>query len=95
MLLANIAVAHHIYEKFPERAILRRHPTPDVKQLDQLGVFMKSQGFDCDTSSSSSIQAFLQKIPSQNSALSLTITCLLSKTMKVARYPLKIFETYY
>ena len=28
MLLANMAVARKIYEKFPEVAFLRRHPTP-------------------------------------------------------------------
>lgn len=83
MLLANIAVAHHIYNKYPDKAILRRHPTPDAKQLEQLGVCIRSFGLECNISSSSSIQEFLQRIQVENSQLSLTMTCLLSKTMKV------------
>ena len=83
MLLANIAVAHHIYDKYPEKAILRRHPSPDSKQLEQVGASMRSFGFDCDISSSSSIQVFLQQIQETSSEMSLTVTCLLSKSMKV------------
>ena len=56
MLLANIAVAHRIYEAYPEKAILRRHPPPDVKQLEQLDSSMRSYGFTCDINSSSAIQ---------------------------------------
>ena len=56
MLLANIAVAHRIYDKYPTKSILRRHPQPNTKQLEQLGECIKSYGFDCDISSSSSIQ---------------------------------------
>ena len=36
MLLANMAVAHKIYKTFPEIAMLRRHPPPQVKQMDDL-----------------------------------------------------------
>lgn len=36
MLLANIATAHHIYRRFPELALLRRHPPPKTKMLDEL-----------------------------------------------------------
>ncbi len=36
MLLANMAVAHKIYRSFPEIAMLRRHPEPQTKQLDEL-----------------------------------------------------------
>ena len=86
MLLANIAVAHHIYEKFPLKAILRRHPTPNSKQLSDLGEIIKSNGFNCDVSSSSSIQIFLEAIQQENTLSSLTLTCLLTKTMQLAQY---------
>jgi DIS3-like exonuclease 2 len=59
MLLANIAVAHRIYDKYPSKSILRRHPQPNVKQLEQLGECIKSYGFECDISSSASIQVII------------------------------------
>ncbi|RNA34144.1 DIS3-like exonuclease 2 isoform X1 [Brachionus plicatilis] len=86
MLLANIAVAHHIYEQFPLKAILRRHPTPNLKQLTDLSETIKSNGFDCDVTSSNSIQAFLETIQQDSTLSSLTLTCLLTKTMQLAQY---------
>ncbi len=59
MLLANIAVAHRIYDKYPTKAILRRHPTPNSKQIEQVGESIKSYGFECDIKSSGSIQVHL------------------------------------
>jgi DIS3-like exonuclease 2 len=56
MLLANIAVANHIYNNFPKLAILRRHPPPNVKQIEDLEKSIKSNGYDCDLKSSLSIQ---------------------------------------
>ena len=56
MLLANIAVAHRIYNNYPQLAILRRHPSPNVKQIEDLEKSIKSNGYDCDLKSSISIQ---------------------------------------
>ena len=36
MLLANMAVAHHISNAYPEVALLRRHPPPKDKSMDNL-----------------------------------------------------------
>jgi len=36
MLLANMAVAHKIKCSFPDHAILRRHPPPQQKPLDDM-----------------------------------------------------------
>ena len=36
MLLANMAVAHKIYKTFPEVALLRRHPAPQTKMVEDL-----------------------------------------------------------
>ena len=55
MLMANIAVAEQIYNKYPEKAILRRHPSPNAKQLQRLDDMICSFGFDCDMSTSHSI----------------------------------------
>jgi exoribonuclease R len=56
MLLANIAVAKQIYKHYPLKSILRRHPTPNSKQIEQLAEMLKSYGFDFDVTKSSSIQ---------------------------------------
>ncbi len=89
MLLANIAVAHRIYRSYPAKAILRKHPQPNAKQLEQLGESLRSSGHEaCDVSSSSAIQAFLLKVESETAdpVARLTLTCLLSKTMQLAQY---------
>lgn len=91
MLLANIAVAHRIYSHFPNKAILRRHPKPNNKLIEQLGDSIRACGdilHDCDISSSNNIQAFLQRIQQTDSSATktLTLTCLLSKTMQLAQY---------
>ena len=36
MLLANMAVAHHITDKYSELAVLRRHPPPQTRMIDEL-----------------------------------------------------------
>lgn len=36
MLLANISVAEHIYQYFPECAVLRRHPIPPPSNFEPL-----------------------------------------------------------
>lgn len=59
MLLANIAVAHRIYKNFPEKAILRRHPAPNSKQIEDLEKSIKSHGYECDLRTSHSIQVII------------------------------------
>lgn len=58
MLLANIAVAHKIYKSFPDKAILRRHPVPNSRQIEELEKSIKSNGYECDLKSSGSIQVY-------------------------------------
>lgn len=66
MLLANIATAHHIYQRFPELALLRRHPPPKTKMVDELQELCDQLGLDVDLSSagalnvSSSVSEILQ-----------------------------------
>jgi len=36
MLLANMAVAHHITDKFHQQAVLRRHPPPKTRMVNEL-----------------------------------------------------------
>ena len=59
MLLANIAVAHRIYDKYSQHAVLRRHPPPNSQQIQQVSELIKEYGHYCDVSSSNSIQVLL------------------------------------
>ena len=36
MLLANMAVAHQLQKHYPDKALLRRHPPPHEKPLEDL-----------------------------------------------------------
>lgn len=55
MLLANMAVAHKIYRAFPERALLRRHPPPQTKMLNDLVEFCDQMGLPMDFTSSGAL----------------------------------------
>lgn len=55
MLLANIATATHIYRKFPELALLRRHPPPKTKMVDELQELCDQLGIDIDLSSAGAL----------------------------------------
>lgn len=87
MLLANIAVAHRIYDKFHDKAILRRHPPPNASQIKQVNELVKEYGYDLDISTSNSIQTFLNDLQSnitKEVKVSLsTFVHLLAKTMQV------------
>lgn len=55
MLLANMAVAHKIYQAFPEQALLRRHPPPQTKMLNDLEEFCDQMGLPMDFSSAGAL----------------------------------------
>lgn len=55
MLLANIATANHIHRKFPELALLRRHPPPKAKLVDELQELCDQLGIDIDLSSAGAL----------------------------------------
>uniref|UniRef100_A0A665UIK2 DIS3-like exonuclease 2 n=1 Tax=Echeneis naucrates TaxID=173247 RepID=A0A665UIK2_ECHNA len=59
MLLANIATAHHIYRKFPELALLRCHPPPKAKMLDELQELCDQLGINVDLSSAGALHKSL------------------------------------
>lgn len=56
MLLANMAVAHQIYRAFPAQALLRRHPAPQTKMLNDLSEFCSQMGLEIDCSSAGALQ---------------------------------------
>lgn len=55
MLLANMAVARKIHCAFPERALLRRHPPPQTKMLNDLVEFCDQMGLPMDFSSAGAL----------------------------------------
>ncbi|OWK12786.1 DIS3L2 [Cervus elaphus hippelaphus] len=61
MLLANMAVAHKIHRAFPERALLRRHPPPQTKMLNDLVEFCDQMGMPMDFSSAGALNPVLLK----------------------------------
>lgn len=62
MLLANIATANHIYTRFPEVALLRRHPPPKVKMVDELQEFCDQLGIDIDLSSAGALHVSIHRL---------------------------------
>ena len=63
MLLANITVAHKIYEHSPQTAMLRRHPAPPATNFDVINDQLRLKGFpQIATSSSKAVADSLDTI---------------------------------
>ncbi|KAH0624260.1 hypothetical protein JD844_007923 [Phrynosoma platyrhinos] len=62
MLLANMAVAHQIYRSFPKKALLRRHPPPQTKMLNDLMEFCSQMGLEIDCSNAGTLHKSLNEI---------------------------------
>ncbi|XP_020277206.1 DIS3-like exonuclease 2 isoform X2 [Asparagus officinalis] len=62
MLLANRSVAEVISMTFPDRALLRRHPEPNLRKLREFEVFCNKHGFELDISSSGQLHRSLSRI---------------------------------
>lgn len=89
MLLANISVAHKIYESFPKQAILRCHPEPQIGQLLDTVELLRTFNIEIDTTSSGTLyESILTLTADENfSDASLEVLVnLLSKPMQTALY---------
>lgn len=62
MLLANRMAAEVISKAFPDCALLRRHPKPNLRKLKEFEAFCSRHGLELDTSSSRKLQLSLRKI---------------------------------
>ncbi|BFZ58882.1 hypothetical protein PYCC9005_005948 [Savitreella phatthalungensis] len=62
MLFANISVAERITDAFPAHALLRMHPEPKDRPLQQLVQYAAKLGIHLDTSSSHSLQEAFQDL---------------------------------
>lgn len=89
MLLANIATAHHIYRKFPELALLRRHPPPKAKMVDELKELCDQLGIDIDLSSAGALHKSLNTTIGDDeytAARKEVLTHMCSRPMQMAMY---------
>ncbi|CAA6658824.1 unnamed protein product [Spirodela intermedia] len=62
MLLANKTAAKVISRAFPDCALLRRHPEPNLRKLKEFKAFCGKHGFELDTATSSHLHLSLVKI---------------------------------
>jgi len=91
MLLANTRVAQKIYSVFPDIAVLRSHPPPNLLKLKQLSENLETLGIHLDVSSSKSLQESLLRYGQASSdpislGRNLVISNLLAKPMQRAIY---------
>uniref|UniRef100_A0A8C9VW58 DIS3-like exonuclease 2 n=1 Tax=Scleropages formosus TaxID=113540 RepID=A0A8C9VW58_SCLFO len=89
MLLANMAVAHQVYRSFPQQALLRRHPPPQAKLVDDLMEFCDQMGLNLDFSSAGALHRSLHEtlgMDEYSSARKEVLTHMCSRPMQMAVY---------
>lgn len=89
MLLANMATAHHIYREFPELALLRRHPPPKAKMVEELQELCNQLGIDIDLSSAGALHKSLIATVGDDefsTARKEVLTHMCSRPMQMALY---------
>ncbi|OMO62608.1 Ribonuclease II/R [Corchorus capsularis] len=89
MLLANMTAAEVISRTFPDSALLRRHPEPNMRKLKEFEAFCRKHGLELDTSSSGKFHQSLQKIREKlkdDPVLFNILMSYASKPMQLATY---------
>ncbi|ESO85209.1 hypothetical protein LOTGIDRAFT_235866 [Lottia gigantea] len=89
MLLANMAVAHKINSSFPEKAILRCHPAPQSRMIQELKDTCQELGIDMDVSSSQAIHQSIMRYVGNDeytTARMQVLVAMCSKPMQIAKY---------
>ncbi|KAK7481369.1 hypothetical protein BaRGS_00027325 [Batillaria attramentaria] len=89
MLLANMAVAHKIKTSFQSKALLRRHPPPQSRMIDELKETCASLGFPMEVDTAKDIQRSLQRYTGEDElskARMQVLVVLCSKPMQNAKY---------
>ena len=87
MLLANVWVAKKIYESYPSCAILRRHPPPKEKELNNFIEILKERGHELKAGSNLELNISLDKIKKEGDPFfNKLIRSLLTRTMNQAKY---------
>ncbi|XP_042484421.1 DIS3-like exonuclease 2, partial [Macadamia integrifolia] len=89
MLLANRTAAEVISRAFPDCALLRRHPEPNLRKLKEFEAFWRKHGLEVDISSSAQLQRSLWKIREKlkdDPVLFDVLISYASKPMQLAAY---------
>uniref|UniRef100_A0A4W4DZN9 DIS3-like exonuclease 2 n=1 Tax=Electrophorus electricus TaxID=8005 RepID=A0A4W4DZN9_ELEEL len=89
MLLANMAVAQHVYRWSPRLALLRRHPPPQGRMMDVLQELCQQMGLHMDLSSSGALHKSLNETVGKDqysAARKEVLTHLCSRPMQMAVY---------
>ncbi|OUZ99330.1 Ribonuclease II/R [Macleaya cordata] len=89
MLLANRTAAEVISRAFPDSALLRRHPEPNLRKLREFEAFCLKHGLESDTSSSGQLQLSLERIKEKlknDPVLFDILISFASKPMQLAAY---------
>ncbi|KAL1170962.1 hypothetical protein V6Z11_A05G248000 [Gossypium hirsutum] len=89
MLLANTTAAEIISRAFPDSALLRRHPEPNMRKLKEFEAFCRKHGLALDTSSSGQFHQSLEKLREKLKGDSVLFDILISyasKPMQLASY---------
>lgn len=87
MLLANITVAEHIANEFPECALLRRHPKPPSSNFDPLIKAAQNQGFEIKTETGLEFSKSLDEcVKADNPYFNTMIRILATRCMMQALY---------
>lgn len=89
MLLANRTAAEVISRAFPDCALLRRHPEPNMRKLREFEAFCCKHGLELDTSSSGHFHRSLERIREKlkdDSVLFNILMSYASRPMQLATY---------
>ncbi len=86
MLLANVAVAERLAQYYPSFAILRRHPQPKQKEMQELVDQLSRRGFEVSTESSKALADSLDKAVSDDPFFNKMVRILATRCMNQAVY---------
>ncbi|MCO5578817.1 hypothetical protein L7F22_032664 [Adiantum nelumboides] len=89
MLLANMTAAKVIAGAFPDCALLRRHPEPNIRKLKELEDFCNKSGFELNASSSGALHESLKKLcesHKEDPPMCSILMIYATKPMQLAKY---------
>ena len=87
MLFANISVAERLYTPSQGGIMLRKHPAPDAKKLNEFVEQCKRLNLEVDITSSQTLHESIQKIQQEYNGMTMdAILCMASQPMQSAQY---------
>eukprot|EP00730_Choanoeca_flexa_P014991 TRINITY_DN6757_c1_g1_i1.p1 TRINITY_DN6757_c1_g1~~TRINITY_DN6757_c1_g1_i1.p1 ORF type:complete len:868 (+),score=207.09 TRINITY_DN6757_c1_g1_i1:101-2704(+) len=88
MLLANQSVAEQIHRRFPQMALLRRHPAPLEQRLKEVSERYRNYGLEMRTESSGAVAQSIRQYEAkeQDKAKVQVLQVLMTTPMQLAQY---------